>query len=137
MNKAMIVGRLGRDPETRQTGNGPVCNLSVATSESWTDKGSGERHEKTEWHRVTIWNEKLGEIAQKYLRKGSHVYIEGQVQTRKWTDQEGVEKDSTEIVLQRFRGDLVMLGDRAKEESPIGAQQQQDQVDDIDGIIPF
>jgi single-strand DNA-binding protein len=138
MNKAMIVGRLGRDPETRQTNNGSACNLSVATSESWIDKGSGERREKTEWHRVTIWNEKLGEVAQKYLRKGSQVYLEGQVQTRKWTDQQGAERYSTEIVLQRFRGELVLLGEGSKEEPSIVGQQQQDQVDDpIDIDPPF
>ncbi len=140
MNKAIIIGRLGRDPETRQTKNGPVCNLSVATSESWTDKGSGERREKTEWHRVTIWNEKLGEIAQKYLRKGSMVYLEGQVQTRKWIDQDEVEKYSTEIVLQRFRGELELLGDKQdgqREEPSIAPQQQQDQGDDLDDSIPF
>ena len=113
VNKVILIGNLGRDPETRnmQDGN-PVVNMSLATSESWRDKNTGERREKTEWHRVVIFNEKLAEIAQKYLRKGSTIYIEGQLQTRKWTDQSGQEKYSTEVVLQRFRGELTMLGGR-------------------------
>ncbi|NKB22161.1 MAG: single-stranded DNA-binding protein [Alphaproteobacteria bacterium] len=113
VNKVILIGNLGRDPETRnmQDGN-PVVNMSIATSESWRDRNSGERRERTEWHRVVIFNEKLAEIAQKYLRKGSTVYIEGQLQTRKWTDQSGQEKYSTEVVLQRFRGELTMLGGR-------------------------
>jgi len=113
VNKVILVGNLGRDPESRtmQDGN-PVVNLSVATSETWRDKNSGERREKTEWHRVVIFNERLAEVAQKYLRKGSKVYIEGQLQTRKWTDQSGVEKYTTEVVLQRFRGELTMLDTR-------------------------
>ena len=115
VNKVILVGNLGRDPESRQMQDGnPVVNLSLATSESWRDKNTGERREKTEWHRVVIFNEKLAEVAQKYLRKGSKIYIEGQLQTRKWTDQSGVEKYSTEVVLQRFRGELQML-DRAGE----------------------
>jgi single-strand DNA-binding protein len=114
VNKVILIGNLGRDPETRnmQDGN-PVVNMSIATSESWRDKNSGERRERTEWHRVVIFNDKLAEIAQKYLRKGSTVYIEGQLQTRKWTDQAGQEKYSTEVVLQRFRGELTMLGGRS------------------------
>ena len=113
VNKVILIGNLGRDPETRnmQDGN-PVVNMSIATSESWRDRNSGERRDRTEWHRVVIFNEKLAEIAQKYLRKGSTVYIEGQLQTRKWTDQSGQEKYSTEVVLQRFRGELTMLGSR-------------------------
>ncbi len=115
VNKVILVGNLGRDPETRQLQDGnPVANLSLATSESWRDKNTGERREKTEWHRVVIFNERLADVAQKYLRKGSKIYIEGQLQTRKWTDQSGVEKYSTEVVLQRFRGELQML-DRAGE----------------------
>ncbi|MBI07732.1 MAG: single-stranded DNA-binding protein [Rhodospirillaceae bacterium] len=115
VNKVILIGNLGRDPESRQLQDGnPVVNLSLATSESWRDKNSGERREKTEWHRVVIFNERLADVAQKYLRKGSKVYIEGQLQTRKWTDQSGVEKYSTEVVLQRFRGELQML-DRAGE----------------------
>ena len=115
VNKVILVGNLGRDPETRQLQDGnPVVNLSLATSESWRDKNTGERREKTEWHRIVIFNERLADVAQKYLRKGSKIYIEGQLQTRKWTDQSGVEKYSTEVVLQRFRGELQML-DRAGE----------------------
>ncbi len=113
VNKVILIGNLGRDPEVRHTNDGvPIVNLNLATSESWRDKSSGERRERTEWHRVVIWNEKLGEVAQKYLRKGSKVYIEGQLQTRKWTDQQGVEKYTTEVVLQRFRGELTMLDTR-------------------------
>ncbi|MDP6591147.1 MAG: single-stranded DNA-binding protein [Alphaproteobacteria bacterium] len=113
VNKVILVGNLGRDPEARQMQDGNmVVNLSLATSESWRDKNTGERREKTEWHRVVIFNDRLTDVAQKYLRKGSKVYIEGQLQTRKWTDQSGVEKYSTEVVLQRFRGELQML-DRA------------------------
>ena len=113
VNKVILVGNLGRDPEARQMQDGnTVVNLSLATSESWRDKNTGERREKTEWHRVVIFNERLTDVAQKYLHKGSKIYIEGQLQTRKWTDQSGVEKYSTEVVLQRFRGELQML-DRA------------------------
>ena len=113
VNKVILVGNLGRDPEVRtmQDGN-PVVNLSVATSENWRDKNTGERREKTEWHRVVIFNDKLAEVVQKYLRKGSKVYLEGQLQTRKWTDQSGVEKYTTEVVLQRYRGELTMLDGR-------------------------
>lgn len=112
VNKAIIMGNLGRGPEVRtmQDGN-KVVNLSVATSETWKDKTTGERKEKTEWHRVVIFNENLAKIAEQYLSKGSKVYVEGQIQTRKWTDQSGAEKYSTEIVLQRFRGELVLMGD--------------------------
>ena len=113
VNKVILIGNLGRDPEVRHTGDGnPVVNLNVATSETWRDRNSGERRERTEWHRVVIFNEKLAEIAQKYLQKGSKIYLEGQLQTRKWTDQQGVEKYTTEIVLQRFRGELTMLDTR-------------------------
>ena len=115
VNKVILIGNLGRDPEVRQTQDGnPVVNMSVATSETWRDKGSGERRERTEWHRVVIFNERLAEVAQKYLKKGSKVYIEGQLQTRKWTDQSGAEKYTTEIVLSRFRGELTMLDGRGE-----------------------
>ena len=114
VNKVILVGNLGRDPEVRHTNDGnPIVNLSVATSESWRDRSSGERRERTEWHRVVIFNERLGEVAQKYLQKGSKVYLEGQLQTRKWTDQQGVEKYTTEVVLNRFRGELTMLDSRS------------------------
>ena len=113
VNKVILVGNLGRDPDIRsmQDGN-KVVNLSVATSESWRDRSSGERKEKTEWHRVVIFNENLAKVAEQYLRKGSKIYVEGQLQTRKWTDQSGQEKYSTEVVLQRFRGELQMLDGR-------------------------
>ena len=122
VNKVILVGNLGRDPETRtmQDGN-PVVNLSLATSENWKDRNTGERREKTEWHRVVIFNENLAKVAQNYLRKGSKVYIEGQLQTRKWTDQSGMEKYSTEVVLQRFRGGLTMLDSRTEGGGSYGA----------------
>jgi single-strand DNA-binding protein len=113
VNKVILVGNLGKDPEIRRTQDGrPIANLSVATSESWRDKTTGERKEKTEWHRVVIFNEGLAKIAEQYLKKGSKVYLEGALQTRKWTDQQGVEKYSTEVVLQGFNSALTML-DRA------------------------
>lgn len=114
VNKVILVGNLGRDPETRQLGSGDsVVNFSVATSESWRDKASGEKRERTEWHNVVIFNENLGKVAQQYLRKGSKVYLEGQVQTRKYQDKNGQEKQTTEIVLQRFRGELTLLDGRS------------------------
>ena len=113
VNKVILLGNLGRDPEVRSTQDGnKIVNLSLATSERWKDKTSGEQRERTEWHRVVIFNENLGRIAEQYLRKGSTCYIEGQLQTRKWTDQQDVEKYSTEVVLQRFRGELTLLGGR-------------------------
>jgi len=121
VNKVILIGNLGRDPEVRQTQDGnPVVNMSVATSETWRDKASGERRERTEWHRVVIFNERLAEVAEKYLRKGSKVYLEGQLQTRKWTDQSGQEKYTTEVVLARFRGELTMLDGRGGEGAPAG-----------------
>ena len=114
VNKVILVGNLGRDPEVRSTQDGnKIVNLSLATSERWKDKSSGEQRERAEWHRVVIFNENLGRIAEQYLRKGSTCYIEGQLQTRKWTDNQGAEKYTTEIVLQRFRGELTLLGGRA------------------------
>src|SRR5689334_25353448 len=129
VNKVILVGNLGKDPEVRRMTSGePVVNLSVATSESWRDKASGERKEKTEWHRVVIFNENLAKVAEQYLKKGSKVYLEGQLQTRKYTDKDGSEKYSTEVVLQKFRGELVMLdsrggdsGDRADRPAMAGA----------------
>ncbi|HUO94199.1 MAG TPA: single-stranded DNA-binding protein [Rhizomicrobium sp.] len=115
VNKVILVGNLGKDPEIRRMTSGePVVNLSVATSESWRDKASGERKERTEWHRVVIFNENLAKVAEQYLRKGSKVYLEGQLSTRKWTDKDGQEKYSTEVVLNRFRGELVMLDGRSE-----------------------
>jgi len=145
VNKVILVGNLGKDPEVRRMTSGePVVNLSVATSESWRDKASGERKEKTEWHRVVIFNKNLADVAEKYLRKGSKVYVEGQIQTRKWTDKDGQEKYSTEVVLQNFRGELTMLdgrggeggggggGGRGASEAPASFQR-----DEMDDEIPF
>ena len=114
VNKVILIGNLGRDPEIRRTQDGkPIANLNIATSETWRDKTTGERKEKTEWHRVVVFNEGLCKIVEQYIKKGSKVYLEGQLQTRKWTDKDGAEKYSTEIVLQGFGGVLTMLGDKA------------------------
>ena len=116
VNKVILVGNLGADPEIRTLNSGDrVANLRLATSETWRDRGSGERREKTEWHRVVIFNDNLVKVAENYLRKGSKVYVEGSLQTRKWTDQQGQEKFSTEVVLQKFRGELTMLDGRGGE----------------------
>ena len=124
VNKVILVGNLGADPEVRQTQDGrPIVNLRLATSENWRDKATGERREKTEWHRVVIFNENLAKIAEQYLKKGSKVYIEGQLQTRKWQDQSGQERYSTEVVLQQYRGELTMLDgkrDSTAESEPRG-----------------
>ncbi len=110
VNKVILVGNLGRDPEVRQMQDGnPVVNLSLATSENWKDRSTGERRERTEWHRVVIFNENLARVAEQYLRKGSKIYVEGTLQTRKWQDQSGQDKYTTEVVLGRFRGELTML----------------------------
>ena len=112
LNRVTLIGNLGKDPEVRRTQDGrPIANLSIATSESWKDKNTGEKREKTEWHRVVIFSEGLAKVAEQYLKKGSKVYVDGQLQTRKWTDQQGVEKYSTEVVLQGFGSQLIMLGD--------------------------
>jgi single-strand DNA-binding protein len=114
VNKVILIGNLGRDPEVRHTqAGGLIVQLSVATSENWRDKASGERKERTEWHRVVIFNERLAEVAQKYLKKGAKVYLEGQLQTRKWTDKDGAEKYTTEVVVPRFNGTLTMLDGRS------------------------
>lgn len=119
VNKVILVGNLGRDPETRYTQNNQkIVHLNVATSERWRDRGSGETKERTEWHRVVIFNENLAEVAEKYLSKGRTVYIEGTLQTRKWTDQSGQERYTTEVVLTRFRGELVLLGGRGEGGGP-------------------
>lgn len=113
VNKVILVGNLGKDPEVRHTQDGkPIVNLRIATSESWRDKSSGERKERTEWHNVVIFSEGLSKIAEQYLKKGSSVYIEGQLQTRKWTDKDGVERYSTDVVLQNYNSTLTMLGGR-------------------------
>jgi single-strand DNA-binding protein len=147
VNKVILVGNLGKDPEVRRMTSGDaVVNLSIATSESWRDKASGERKEKTEWHRVVIFNKNLAEIAEKYLRKGAKVYVEGQLQTRKWTDKDGAEKYSTEVVLQNFRGELTMLdgkggGGEAAGGGSFGGGARETptsfQRDEMDDEIPF
>ena len=115
VNKVVLVGNLGRDPEVRSTQQGSeLCNLSIATSETWRDKGTGEKRERTEWHRVVIFNENLVRVAKDFLQKGRKVYVEGQLQTRKWQDQSGQDRYSTEIVLGRFRGDLQILDSRGQ-----------------------
>jgi single-strand DNA-binding protein len=114
INKVILVGNLGRDPEVRHSPDGSkIVNLALATSESWKDKSSGERRDKTEWHRVVIFNERLADVAERYLKKGSKIYLEGQLQTRKWTDQQGQERYTTEVVVPRFRGELTMLDGRS------------------------
>jgi len=119
VNKVILIGNLGRDPEVKTMNNGgQVVNLSLATSETWKDKTTGERKEKTEWHRVVIFNENLCKVAQNYLKKGSKVYLEGQLQTRKWQDQSGADKYSTEIVLQNYRGELTMLDSKEVKSEP-------------------
>src|SRR3954465_6216890 len=148
VNKVILVGNLGKDPEVRRMTSGdPVVNLSIATSETWRDKASGEKKEKTEWHRVVIFNKNLADVAEKYLKKGAKVYVEGQLQARKWTDKDGAEKYSTEVVLQNFRGELTMLdgrsgggegggfgggGSRGAGEAPASFQR-----DEMDDEIPF
>ena len=124
VNKVILIGNLGKDPEIRTLNSGDrVANLRIATSESWRDKSTGERREKTEWHQVVIFNENIVKVAENYLKKGSTVYVEGALQTRKWTDQQGVEKYSTEIVLQKFRGELTMLGGRGDREGAGGGDE--------------
>ncbi len=121
VNKVILVGNLGRDPEVRYMQSGDkVVNLAIATSERWSDRQSGERREKTEWHRVVIFDQNIADVAEKYLRKGTKVYLEGQLQTRKWTDQGGQEKYTTEVVLQRFRGSLTMLSGRGEDGGGFG-----------------
>ncbi len=115
VNKVILIGNLGRDPEVRSMNDGsPVVTLNLATSESWKDRASGERRERTEWHRVVIFNENLAKLAETYLKKGSKVYVEGQLQTRKWTDKDGNEKYTTEVVLQRYRGEMTFLDSRGE-----------------------
>ena len=116
LNKATLIGNLGRDPEVRHSVDGQkIVNLSVATSEYWKDRNTGERKDKTEWHRVVIFNDRLADVAEQYLQKGAKIYIEGQLQTRKWTDQQGVERYSTEVVLGKFRGELTMLDSKGND----------------------
>lgn len=152
VNKVILIGNLGADPEVRHTQDGrPIVNLRVATSESWRDRNSGERKEKTEWHRVVIFNEGLAKIAEQYLKKGSKVYLEGQLQTRKWQDQSGQDRYSTEVVLQGFNSSMTMLdgrgdnaggggdygGGRSSGGSSSGSGGGQSFNQDIDDEIPF
>ncbi len=165
VNKVILIGNLGTDPEVRYTQDGrPICNLSVATSESWRDKQSGEKRERTEWHRVVIYNEQLCKVAQQYLKKGSKVYLEGQLQTRKWQDNSGQDRYTTEVVLQNYSGQLTMLDGRpgasgfndgpngdfdmqpasfSRDAGPIAANKGRDSADsrsfdkDLDDEIPF
>jgi len=138
VNKVILLGRLGRDPEVRHTQSGSkIANLSLATSERWTDKSSGEKKEKTEWHRVVIFDDALAGVAEKYLQKGSQCYIEGQLQTRKWTDQSGADRYSTEVVLQRFRGTLTLIGDGGGYVASQGREAGRPAQDDLDSDIPF
>lgn len=133
VNRVILVGNLGKDPEVRTMQNGSkVCNLSIATSESWTDKASGERKEKTEWHRVVIFDDRLADVCERFLAKGRKVYVEGALQTRRWTDQQGTEKFSTEIVLQKFRGELQILdkAEGAARPSELPSQVPDKQLDD-------
>ena len=132
VNKVTLVGNLGRDPEIRAMQNGDkIVQISIATSDRWKDKSTGEQRERTEWHRVVIFNEALGKIAEQYLKKGSTVYIEGQLQTRKWTDQQsGQEKYTTEVVLQRYRGELTLLGSR--QDNQENNEYQNSQIDQTD-----
>lgn len=139
VNKVILVGNLGRDPEIKHTSAGKaIANMTVATSERWKDKNSGEWKDKTEWHRVVVFNERLAEFVQRSLSKGSKVYIEGALQTRKWTDQSGQEKFSTEIVLQQFRGELVLLSERtANADRSNDAAKKAAPADSFDDEIPF
>lgn len=119
VNKVILIGHLGKDPEVRNFQNGSrVCSFSVATGERWKDKTSGDYKERTEWHRISIFNDRLVDVAEKYLRKGSKVYLEGQLETRKWTDKDGVEKYATEVVLRQFRGEIVLLDKAQADERP-------------------
>lgn len=138
VNKVLLVGRVGKDPEVRHSQDGKaIVNLSLATSESWRDKATGERKERTEWHRVVIFNENLAKVAEAYVKKGSQIYVEGSLQTRKWTDNSGVEKYSTEVVLQAFRGELTLLDSKREngEESP--GTVRQSVAADLDDRVPF
>lgn len=141
LNKVMLIGALGRDPEVRHTQGGTkIVHLSVATSERWKDRNSGEQREKTEWHRVVIFDENLGGVAETYLSKGSKVYLEGQLTTRKWQDQSGQDRFSTEVVLQKYRSTLVMLGDGGGQKRQPREQRdtsRRDDMDSLDDEIPF
>tara|TARA_B100000073_G_C23660771_1_gene544467 strand:- start:508 stop:960 length:453 start_codon:yes stop_codon:yes gene_type:complete len=146
VNKVILIGNLGRDPEVRTFQNGgKVCNFSIATSETWKDRNSGERQERTNWHNIAIFNENLAQIAEQYLRKGSKVYVEGQLETRKWQDQAGNDRYTTEVVLRNFRGELTLLDGRSENNNSNFSEtasiddEPSDKVltNDIDDEIPF
>lgn len=153
VNKVILVGNLGKDPEVRTTPAGTkVVNLTLATSDSWNDKQTGERKENTEWHRVVIFNERLADVADRYLRKGRKIFVEGQLKTRKWTDQQGMERYTTEVVVDRFRGELVLLdsqnsgGDQSQQQQATTLQEPKSKggwdseptkPNDLDDEIPF
>jgi single-strand DNA-binding protein len=138
VNKVILIGNLGADPEIRSLNSGDrVANLRIATSESWKDKQSGERKEKTEWHRVVVFNENIVKVCESYLRKGSKVYVEGSIETRKWADQSGQEKFSTEIVVQKFRGELTMLGDAGGSGGGSSSGAPRKPARELDDDIPF
>lgn len=137
MNKVMLIGNVGQTPEVRAMGNGDrVANLSVATSEKWTDKASGEKKERTEWHRVTVWNPHLVDVVEKYCQKGTRVYVEGAIRSRKWTDKEGVERVAFEIVIERFKGEIRMLSG-GQDAAPAAAARTQRGPALDDDEIPF
>lgn len=139
LNKVILVGNVGKDPDIRFLPDGSkVASFSIATSESWKDKTTGEKRDKTEWHRVVVFNERLSEIVEKFIKKGAKVFVEGQLQTRKWTDASGTDKYTTEVVLSRFRGDLVFMdkrGDVADSEFP--SESSHDAAEPLDDDIPF
>jgi single-strand DNA-binding protein len=138
VNKVILVGNLGKDPEARSAQDGSkIVSFSIATSEAWKDKNTGERKDKVEWHRVVVFNQNLCDVCEKYLHKGSKVYIEGQLQTRKWQDQAGVEKYTTEVVLGKFRGELAMLDSRQSDTSISGDSDSRSSPVEMDDDIPF
>lgn len=137
VNKVILLGNVGRDPEIRSTQNGTrIANLSIATSENWRDKGSGERKEKTEWHKVVVFNDRLVDVVEKYVRKGSQLYIEGSLQTRQWNDKDGATKYSTEIVLTKFKGEIVLLGSKTAGDAAEPAPRETATAD-LNDEIPF
>jgi single-strand DNA-binding protein len=141
LNRVMLIGNVGKDPEIRHTQDGKgIANLSLATSDVWRDKGSGERKERTEWHRVVCFNDNLTKVIESYVKKGSKIFVSGSLQTRKWTDQQGVEKYSTEVVLQAFNGELVLLdskGSDDRDEAPAPREPGKATPIDLDDSIPF
>lgn len=141
VNKAILVGNVGKEPETRSFSNGgKVCNFSLATSETWRDKQSGERRESTQWHNIAIFNENLIKVVENYVKKGSRVYLEGSLQTRKWQDRDGNDRYTTEVVLQKYRGDLVLLDSRDNNTSRSNDERPARQIDEsfeLDDSIPF